>query len=244
MKTWLGLAATAAAIGMASAAHASLTEVDLSPYVNEGFADGGWYINGGDFLSIVGSTHGNQGSKVPFLVASAPDGNGGNANFWFGLETPGDPTSLFGPPGSITIPISTPGVRHVYTLADNTFGTAGNTEFAVTFNGTGGSLTGLYVGADNTKDYNINCGTTGCDATPNAQYWFVNGQGQWLQQASWDLPAGFGLNSITFTQVDGSDGAILAGVTLSVPEPATWAMMILGLGAIGLAARRRKAASA
>ena len=30
--------------------------------------------------------------------------------------------------------------------------------------------------------------------------------------------------------------------TLSVPEPATWAMTILGLGLIGLAARRRRGA--
>jgi hypothetical protein len=28
-------------------------------------------------------------------------------------------------------------------------------------------------------------------------------------------------------------------ITPSVPEPATWAMMILGMGMIGLAARRR-----
>jgi hypothetical protein len=248
MRKVLGIAAVAAAaFGIASAAQAAYTQVDLSPYVNEGFNNGGWYINGTDFLAIVGSTNGNQGSSVPFTVASATDVNGNQNNFWFGLNTPGDPTSLFGPQGSVTIPVSTPNVKGVFVLADNTFGNAGNTEFSVTFNGTGGSLTRLYIGALNTKDYNINCGTTGCDTTPGAKYWFTNGNGQWLQQTGWTLPSGFGLTSITFNQVDGSDGAILAGVTLSsgpAPEPASWALMMLGVGAIGLAARRRRAALA
>lgn len=36
--------------------------------------------------------------------------------------------------------------------------------------------------------------------------------------------------------------ALLTDVSLSVPEPATWAMMIVGLGAMGVAARRRRRA--
>jgi hypothetical protein len=249
MRKVLGIvAAAAAALGIASAAQAAYTQLDLSPYVNEGFDNGGWFINGFEFAPIVGSTLGNQGSSVPFWVASATDVNGGQNNYWFGLNTPGDPTSLFGPPGSFTIPVSTPNVKSVFVLADNTFGLAGNTEFNVTFTGTGGSFTRLYVGGWNTKDYNDNCGTTGCDATPNAKYWFIDADGaQWLQQSGWTLPTGFGLTSITFNQVDGSDGAIVAGVTLSsgaAPEPAGWALMLLGVGAIGLAARRRKAAPA
>ncbi|MBV8422566.1 MAG: PEP-CTERM sorting domain-containing protein [Hyphomicrobiales bacterium] len=141
----------------------------------------------------------------------------------------------------------------MYTLTDNTFGSAGTTEFSVTFAGTGGSITDNYVGALNTKDYNLNCATTGCDSTPKASYWFIDGSGsypgdgQWLQQVGFALPAGFGLQSVTFTQVNGGDGAILAGVTLStttVPESSTWAMILAGFAGLGFAAYRRRKALA
>ena len=239
----LGLAAAVALFGTASMAQATtLTQIDISPYVNEGFDNGGWFINGSDFAPIVGSTFGNQGSSIPFNVASAPKLDGGTNNFWFGLFDPSiGSSSLFGPLGSVTIPITTANVTTVYTLADNTFGNEANTEFTVTFNGTAGPLTMSYVGGDNTKDYNLNCGTTGCDTTPNASYWFVDPEGsQWLQRVQWNLPANFGLTSITFDQVDGTDGAILAGVTIaSVPEPSTWALMLVGFGTLGYALRRR-----
>jgi hypothetical protein len=38
-----------------------------------------------------------------------------------------------------------------------------------------------------------------------------------------------GLQGVTFTRID-----------TAVPEPATWALMLLGFGAIGFAARRRR----
>jgi hypothetical protein len=235
--------AVALAMGVSIAASAAqaatYTTVDLTPYVNEGFTNS-WFINGGDFAPLGGTTStGNQGSTVPFAIANPSDGNGDANNFWFGLYSGAG--SLFGPLGSVTIPVAVSGVTTVYTLADNTFGTYGNTEFSVTFNGTGGSITGLYVGGDNTKDYNLNLSTTGGAATPNAQYWFANGNGQWLQQAQWTLPTGFGLTSITFNQVDGGNGAILAGVTLAstVPEVSTWAMMLAGFASLGFVGYRR-----
>jgi hypothetical protein len=212
--------------------------VDLTPYVNEGFTNS-WFINGGDFTSYAGVTSmGNQGSAVPFAIANDANAN----NFWFGLYS--GPGTLFGSPGSFTIPISATGVTHVYTLADNTFGTAGSTEYSVTFTGSGGSFTGDYVGGTNTRDYNLNCSTTGCLALAVPE-WVDNGRGQWLHVVDWAMPANFGLSSITFNQVDGTDGAIVAGVTLgvaSVPEPATWAMVILGFGAIGWTLRRPRIA--
>jgi hypothetical protein len=175
------------------AAQAGYTTVDLASYVNEGFNNGGWFINGATFAPIIGTTLGNQGSSIPFNVANDASGN----NFWFGLA-PG----LFGPPGSVTIPISTAGVTSVYTLADNTFGTAGNNEFSVTFNGAGGPLTEYYVGALNTKDYNLNCSTTGCDSTPNECSILVRQwPGQWLQEVQWVLPSNFGLTSVSSTKL-------------------------------------------
>jgi hypothetical protein len=227
----------------------SYTQVDLSNYVNLGFQNS-WFINGPEFNPIIGSTTGNQGSTVPFWVANAPDtsGQGGNNNFWFGLWG-GPGNQLFGPPLSVTIPINQAGVSTVYVLADNTFGLSGNEEFDVTFTPTvGAPITGLYIGSNNTKDYNLNCFTTGCDSTPNAAYWFIDGNGiypgdgQWLQVVGWSLPSTFGtLSSITFTQVDGQDGAIIAGVTLqtSVPEPGTIGLLATGLPMVSFFLRRR-----
>src|SRR5215831_14250520 len=235
-------------LAMAPTAFANYVTVDLSNYVNLGFTNS-WFINGFEFSSIIGTTTGNQGSSVPFQVADVPDtsGQGGNNNFWFGLWG-GPSNQLFGSPLSVTVPINMSGVTTVYTLADNTFGRAGNTEFSVTFTPSSGSpITGFYVGSDNTKDYNVNCGTTGCDVTPNAAYWFIDGNGiypgdgQWLQLVGWNLPAGFGtLSSITFDQVDGFDGAILAGVTLqTTPEPAGIALLGTCLAGAGFLLRRR-----
>jgi hypothetical protein len=129
-------------------------------------------------------------------------GNGGFNNFWFGLYG-GPANQLFGSQQSVTIPVAGSTTQTVYTLTDNTFGFAGVPEFFVTFNGTAGATNGYYVGASNTKDYNLNCGTTGCDATPNAGYWFVDASGaQSLQIQAWTIPSGFGrrrLRSIRLT---------------------------------------------
>ncbi|WP_394647476.1 PEPxxWA-CTERM sorting domain-containing protein [uncultured Sphingomonas sp.] len=72
-----------------------------------------------------------------------------------------------------------------------------------------------------------------------------------LQTFNWT-----GLSSVRFTSTGGSrasglraDGTqfvldnlrVNEAVTAAVPEPATWGMMILGFGAIGAAARRRRA---
>ena len=108
-------AAVAALCGLATNAHAQYATVDLSSYVNQGFADA-WFINGAEFTPIIENTFGNQGSAVPFDVAniqSSPT-SGIDNNFWYGL--------FGGSKRTITIPVTTPGVRTVYTLADNTFG--------------------------------------------------------------------------------------------------------------------------
>ena len=100
-----------------------------------------------------------------------------------------------------------------------------------------------YWGAINTKDYTHDCATTGCDPTPTAKYWFVDASGtEWLKIQSFSFPAAFGLYSITFAQTDPTDGAILAGLTLStaaIPEISTWAMMLLGLAGLGYAGHVR-----
>jgi hypothetical protein len=240
-----GLAVALGALVATSSAQAQYTEVDLSNYVNQGFNNGGWFINGADFGAIVGSTYGDLGSSVPFLVANTSAGN----NFWYGLNTDG--TNLAGSPISVTIPVTATGIQTVYTLADNTYGVYFADEFSITLTGASSSLTYYYVGGINTQDYNLNCLTTGCSYAPYAPYWFWDSRthAQWLGIESFEVPAGFGLQSVTFTQINGNDGAIVAGLTLStapIPEPSTWAMLLAGFGALGFAmrSRRKTAASA
>ena len=157
-----GALAAALVLGSASLAHAGYRTVDLSSIVNEGFANGGWYINGGQSQAdLPGTTFGNQGSPVPFNVANVPDAiNGGNLNFWFGNDD-GSHTNLFGPPGSVTLAVNGAGARSVYILADNVFGNYYADEFDVTFHGTSGDISASYIGGFDTRDYNTpNCGST------------------------------------------------------------------------------------
>ena len=112
----------------------------------------------------------------------------------------------------------------------------------MTFKGSGtNSITDKYVGGLNTKDYNYGfCGFDGCAVTPKASYWFDDHNGQGLQIVGWALPANFGLSSVTFTQAN-QDGAIVAGITLAAaPEPAAWAMMLLGVAGVGASVRSRR----
>lgn len=53
----------------------------------------------------------------------------------------------------------------------------------------------------------------------------------------WDNAA---VGSIHLTNTQGYSNAVLYRSTGAVPEPATWAMMLLGFGAIGMASRRRR----
>jgi hypothetical protein len=53
----------------------------------------------------------------------------------------------------------------------------------------------------------------------------------------WDNAAA---GSIHLTDTQGYSNAVLYRSTGAVPEPATWAMMLLGFGAIGMVSRRRR----
>jgi hypothetical protein len=247
----LGVAIAAITLGGASLAQAqSYRTIDLSPFVNQSLTNG-WSVDGAFTLSqIGGTTSGNQGSSTPFNVANTAAGN----NFWYGTNEGVNSNSLFPSDAnnpvlnSFTIAVTAPDVQSVYTLANNTFGEPGIPVFNVVFQGAGGTITDTYVGADNTKDYlTTNCSSTGCSDTPNAAAWYYDGVVVY-NEVEWDLPTNFGLTSITFNQLsnpqENPNGAIVLGVTLGVPEPSTWALMIGGFGLAGAALRRRRAAFA
>lgn len=222
-------------------AHAAYTEIDLSSVVNTTFANPpSWYINGDEFAALPGTTStGNQGLNVPFTIA----GTDGTANFWNGLYdgTQGDPRGST--PLSFTVPVNLSGVTAIYTLANNTFGTENADEYEITFTGVGSAITEQYVGGQNTRDYNENCGTTGCTTPAGVKPWFIDTAGaQRIDMQSFALPPGFGtLVSVTVTQESTSDGAIFAGLTIATPEPASWALLIVGLGGLLLVRYRRSA---
>jgi hypothetical protein len=240
-----GAVAAAILLGSASMAHAGYKTVDLSSIVNHGFDNGGWYING--FIpqsQLPGTTFGNQGSTTPFNVANVPDTvNGGFLNYWYGLDD-GSRTNLFsGPVNYSLLNITTPGVTSIYTLADNVFGRQDAFEFSLFLGDENNNFIELdYLGGQNTRDYNTpNCATTGCTPTPGASVWYDDGNGIQLQEVRWNVPTGFNLKTIILGQQDTVDGGIVAGITLGVPEPSTWALMIGGFGMMGAMMRRRRA---
>jgi hypothetical protein len=61
---------------------------------------------------------------------------------------------------------------------------------------------------------------------------------------SFDLSGFTGLSKVTFSSTRGYalDNLVVAASAVSVPEPAGWALMILGFGGVGAALRRRRAA--
>lgn len=50
-----------------------------------------------------------------------------------------------------------------------------------------------------------------------------------------------GANSVDLNQRGWSNAVLIPGGTPPIPEPGTWAMMLIGFGAIGFAMRRRRA---
>ncbi len=112
------------------------------------------------------------------------------------------------------------------------------------------SLTGLrafsfYLGSPDTYNAVKFFDTLGGSFTLNgAQIWGASGGADgnqtWGRRVSYDFE-GSRVNKIEFTSSGNSfEFDSLAG-SVGVPEPATWAMMILGFGAVGAVIRRRRA---
>jgi hypothetical protein len=117
-------------------------------------------------------------------------------------------------------------------------------------NPAGGSTTNtVFAAGSYTLDFNLGGSTRGDTNTVRVVL------GDFSQDITLASNAGFTLQSFTFTTTGGalsftnlgpSDnlGLILDNVSVSaVPEPATWAMMLIGFAGLGYAARRRAQAS-
>lgn len=104
----------------------------------------------------------------------------------------------------------------------------------------GVAVTGLssYAGADNTVSFTSPFLTFGglSFAIPGESFNLYFNNGSYYEANSITDPQGVipNLNPISFLSVNGE---VLSG---AVPEPATWAMMLLGFAGIGVSLRRRR----
>lgn len=151
-------------------------------------------------------------------------------DFTFGFTTVGAP--LFGGPGTGSGVITTDGV---------TFSNGGYTAQTIT------GITGLFNGSMITN-------LASPFGANNIYYLtgpsFVDGSGLGFQTAAGTNVNLFFQSSASSYRINTTNpftssfvSATSAGVVAAVPEPATWAMMLVGFGAIGFAMRRRRSAA-
>lgn len=211
---------------------AAFTTVNLDGYVNGHVA-----INP-DTLPI-GLSTGNQGTDIPFLVSASPY-NPSYSGVWLAPSI-GSLLTVTG--------LSVSGQSSFYALLNNYYGNPGINEYTITLTGlSGNSVSYESIGGVHTRDYNASVFTNNIAATTTE--WYNNGIGQRYDVRTFTLPSIFADDTITsFSILQTSyDNAIFAGLTFStlpagvtsdVPEPASWAMFIIGFGLVGGVMRRK-----
>jgi hypothetical protein len=70
-----------------------------------------------------------------------------------------------------------------------------------------------------------------------------NGDQSFSQYVQFAATAGESIRSVTFNNIPAVDAFEVANFTAVVPEPATWAMMLVGFGMVGAATRYRRRAT-
>ena len=238
MKASISVLVTAAVLAIGASAHATQFVVNgdftqLSHGV--GKIDSGTTVTGWDNPAAGGQTH-----AYNFVMASATTGAGGVA-LWDAANG-GDNTWNGKAAGAGN-----------FAAMDGAYQTGPIEQ----------TLTGLTVGASYVLSFNYAFAQQKGYNGATVQHLTETLGGQTFTSADTDLPShGFsGWQSFTTTIVAKSATetlsflaygnkpvppfALVSNVSLTggVPEPATWAMMILGIGGIGAMARRRRAAS-
>lgn len=227
MKHVIAVASAAFVAAVAAAPAQAATMINLQPYVNSNLSN---YSGGSAYPKVSTTIKG-----IEFSLASSGTGTGiiqlGSNNL-----------------NSVTIAAAATAIDTAYVIINSAYGQNGRTSGTITFNGVNaGSPISLVQGV-NIRDHFQNSQTnnsTSAFATANYN------TGARFDVYRYDISAlGGVLNTIGFScnGTCNSDNGLpfLAGVTLTqeavaaVPEPATWAMMLVGFGGIGFAMRRRK----
>jgi hypothetical protein len=103
-------------------------------------------------------------------------------------------------------------------------------------------LGGLYSIVASTSSASVNFTSivlTGPNGPFNLLPGFDNGTVEFWSLDNFNLQAG--TYTLTLNGTNSQTGALSGNITMNpVPEPATWAMMLLGFGAVGFAMRRRR----
>ena len=211
--------------------------VDLSPVANARFDTPG-FINGSTYPTTANPDDIVTLDGVPFLLPAS-------GNYMWHSELAGGEN-----PRSADISVGVYGVDAVYTLMGTWWGEDGfGTYASIEFFGSGGAYYKVDLdGGAHIRDYNFNPSyTTTLDAGVTKEVW-SNGSGvgtQHIDRQLFDLPDAFNTQTLDHIIVsdNGSSGfqrTFVAAVTVApVPEPETWAMLLAGLGVIGLISRRR-----
>jgi PEP-CTERM motif len=211
--------------GLAGAANATETQIDLSSLTNENIQT---YTNGTNY-PLAGST-------VDINSASFTLSSIGGADTT-GVIQANSSTDSF------VIPINEAGYSIVYVLVNSAFGELGSTVGSLVFQDSAGhsDTISLEEGV-NVRDHYITFNNVATEVYGTAEY---PGDVK-LDAYEYLLPASFAGNTLTSITLNGGvdtgspDGEpFLAGVTLAtgaspaVPEPSTWAMMLLGFAGLG-----------
>jgi hypothetical protein len=247
-KSGLLLTTVGGLLFSAACANAGQVQVDISGQVNAdlaGYSGGSNYPPGGTTVGING---------INFNLATFP------ATSDVGVV---QTVAVFNPPASAPVTytfggLNLAGVQTVYTLINSSFGQIGDVAGSVSFTGTTGTFSYNLTEGLNIRDHfndgfnNVATGLFGTasfgtpanpgDPAPDrldAQSFNVAGIGT-LTSIEFDaavpiIDSNFQLNGYPFLAAITTDTKVGA-----VPEPSTWAMLILGFAGIGFMAYRRQ----
>jgi autotransporter-associated beta strand protein len=196
---------------------ADYTEVNLSAYVN-----GNPVINPQYFP--VGSSTGNVGQGIPFVTSSYGVNSYMGSVLLQGTSSPGTSST-------VTIDLSGQNLiaqKSFYALLNNYYGTPSVNEYNVTLNFTNStSYTYSSIGGVDTRDFNYNPATAQTIANTTANWWTdlletTPTTWQRLDVREFSIPLadqGLTIGSLTITQLEPGDPAMLSGLTFSTLAP-------------------------
>ncbi|CAN5288021.1 hypothetical protein BH11PSE5_BH11PSE5_10700 [soil metagenome] len=221
MKKLLAIAAASAAIAL-SAAPANAADVFTASFEAPALGNGGY--------AYQGTAPGPFGGSP-----TVPTNNFGIANVFFN--------------GASGIQANN-SAWHFASAPDGT-----QTAFIQSYNGTGGSISFDLSGLTAGKEYFITFAAAARPDNDGGNALTLTGPGglstafsftntAWgYYQASFFATSGTNTLTLTGASASGDRATGIDAFTVAVPEPATWAMMLLGFGMMGYSLRRRKPVS-